>query len=259
MVRHTIWYLQSVTRNSDNFIPRTHDVEGSDGGPVTITFRRRRVSEYGATVIVVTHPDAPGWDLSVELTAAGQAVGYALSAPLALVWPAGPEFPREVRAGGITARRIREVPWLQVERGARYFAKLAAAFDLADATATAQFLNDDGQVIEEQRLHPEKDSIEAARRLRAFRDTPADRTITRANERSELDLARIARTYANESTGRPVAAVATAQSISESAARNVVSRARQRGLLSAGQRGRASGQLTDKARQLLLDAGEPVT
>lgn len=74
--------------------------------------------------------------------------------------------------------------------------------------------------------------------------------------RSEQGLAEWAQRYVEvlpSAKGRPIAALAEQFNYSTTHVRDVIARARREGFLTPTPRGRAGGELTDKARMLLED------
>ncbi len=162
-------------------------------------------------------------------------------------------------SGQLTARRLREVPFAQMEEAARMVAQEAARMDLASENAVGYLVDEEGNVIETVPLSPGGGpGSELANRVRDRLERLASPGELRSKGgpltiRDDAFYAQQASRYHDALVRHlnPIKAVAKATSYSESQVRNHISEARRRGLLTATKPGRAGGELTPTAEAIL--------
>lgn len=113
-------------------------------------------------------------------------------------------------------------------------------------TEPRRFGGEFSQWLEKNRKRRARKAAQRTERSSPKRGRPA---------RSDRQLARVARAYVESATESrsPVADVASQLRLTPAQVRNILSRARRKGLLSPTQPGRSGGQLSDYARDLLAD------
>lgn len=147
------------------------------------------------------------------------------------------EFRARAGAGGsISARRLRVAPIGEMQRAIRNYA----------TSADEAFREDD----------PDDETSTDARAtmLRKLAQDFLDRGRPGAAGRGDAQYAAIAAGYVgmlDAGEAHPVAALAADLSLSEKTIRNYLFKARERGLLTSLGRGKAGGQLTNKAKEIL--------
>jgi hypothetical protein len=145
--------------------------------------------------------------------------------------------------GGITARWLRALPFGRVVDEARQslIEQLESALDEAERGGDGYW----GRMLE-------GDDRDWAVWAERFSSRPGRRG------RSDLDYARIAQLYVAQDPKRPVADMAGILSLNSATVANLVYECRRRGLLSAASSGRAGGELTERARELLAVEGRGI-
>ncbi|MGD9996961.1 MAG: hypothetical protein AB7R77_27885 [Ilumatobacteraceae bacterium] len=160
----------------------------------------------------------------------------------------------------LTSRRLREIPFANLEHLARDIARKSAARRVELAGAEAVVMNAAGEVVERVALeHGGGPGSLKQRRAQAefgaLSSTKAKAAGGRPRLHDDTHLAFIADRYTScLGLPDPIAEVARVESLSRSQVRNLVARARERGMLTHTPRGRAGGQLTPKAAQLMQEA-----
>jgi hypothetical protein len=177
--------------------------------------------QEGDLAVDVWHPDYPGWTFVLTFAAHGAVVGFQVIA--------NTDHPRRDRASSdapsITRRFLKDVPFGELEESVR------------------QFMNPATTPMPRSTMSPQV----RARYTRAFTDEP--RPGKRGYE--ERSYAVAAGIYVE--TGHDIRATAERLHCSVSRARHILNRARTKGLLTAAPPGRAGGELTERARELLTE------
>lgn len=164
----------------------------------------------------------------------------------------------------ITGQLMRDAPWFEVERDAKYFARVGAMLDAASASVVAQRLTEDDQVLTSEPLYPDLDGDALRKRVtktKAVRPKPG-----RPRQIDDHFLAILAKEYVEilegadaEAARQPVKTLAARRSYSGPHVNNLIRRARDLGLLTKtrgrGVGGLPYGELTSKAREVLARAG----
>lgn len=204
---------------------------------------------YGARWVMVRDPRHPLYMVGFYFEADGKNSGVRVE-PYRVTEAGAPAL-----APQITARLLRLVRIAELEIHARRFARTAAAFDVHSAADVYRVGDGQGGVIQTQRFRPD-DDIEAARaRAEAVGGDAPKRKGGHPIQLTDLFIAQQAQRYVEALPhGRPIERVAKQESFSKTQVRNHMTAARARGLLTETPRGRAGGELTPKALQI-LEAG----
>jgi len=160
-----------------------------------------------------------------------------------------------VVAGQLTARLLRSIPFAELEQAARRIARAIATSEANDAGAQLSVIDEAGDVlgvlqIVEGAGPGSAIEVEAQRRTEALganrsaggrRPVHDDRFFAEQAQRYERAL----------TSPNPIRTVAAESGYSATAARNHIHEARERDLLTSTTPGRAGGELTSKAIELL--------
>lgn len=201
------------------------------------------VTDADTVWIHLAHPNVPGRLLEVELTSGGSVVGYAVQAG---------------DGGMLTAKLMRDAPWLELERAARHFARRAAAFAVSVPVAVERYDADDTLVFTTMLADP--DDLEVADQRLARQRRPNRAKHGRPEQWTELRLAQLAEQYVKlcADTGRPNKALGDRLGLDANQVRNALYKARKDGILSRPEGdntktrpGLAGGELLPKGRRIL--------
>ena len=175
--------------------------------------------------------------------------------------------PVRVTAGGetgvgvqLTRRLLREIPYGELERAARKLATKQAAIQVAASGATVTLYDDHGNERGRVALDDNEEQGDIWRQRLADLDSQPETRSGRGGRpplHSDAAYALMAYRYTS-ARQNPIEAVASEFHVSLGQARNLISTARKKGMLSAALPGRAGGQLTPLAAEL-LEAGNVPT
>lgn len=200
----------------------------------------------------MSHVDFPGWDISVTLDRQRRMTGFTVRA--ALLAPGWAQSPRAPAPHPLTARLLRKVPTAELERCAFATDLDEAQYELAQAEGMLSIV-EDGAVTHRIPLREDAGpgsalAEQARQRLEALAHEGVRRPGRRG--RPEVEYAQLAAAYvANLHHPAPVARVARDANLSVSQVRALLVAARRHKLLTPSPPGRAGGELTPKALQLL--------
>lgn len=205
---------------------------------------------------VVTLPDLPGWEVGVYLDADGALAGFRVE-------PYGEAWGRMIAstpARGLTVQVIRKIRLNEVEREARKALRARLAYDLLDAQTVITASDQSGTVIAAFPLldggGPGSElAIDAEDRLKRV---PLQVRRTGRKGTDERVYAEAAAVYARlVSEGpKPIERMAEELTCSKAQARNLVAKAREKSLLTKVGQGKAGGELTQKAHDILKGSAE---
>jgi hypothetical protein len=227
------------------------------------------IDDHGGSWLGVRHPDFPTMCFGFYFEADGVASRFIIE-PFRLV-PDG--VWRGVTTGltgvgvQLTRRLLREVPFGELERAAREFARQQVEMGLRRAGEVVTFLDVAGGVIGQQPLEEgggPGGTLETAwrRRLNDLNEAPATRSVRGGRPPLYTDSAYALMAYRYAMAiihgQNPIDAVAKDFYVSHSQARNLISTARKKGMLTATVPGRAGGQLTPSAAELLEECNAPL-
>lgn len=194
-------------------------------------------NEAGNLVAEVRWGQTPGVEFTLELTADGRI----------LEWKA-----RAEENASLSARRLRAAPIVAMERAIR--AEVARMLDQSKTFTRDKgqkaFFNPDGSMTARPLTDDEWAAVE---RSRHRHDAWARQFLGRPASPDRKDLA-VAVAYVNalkRGEPRPVKAVAEEMTMAEKTVRNYLFKAREQGLLTSLGQGKAGGELTDKAKEIL--------
>lgn len=224
IVSPTIFYCRHV--------PATSGKHGDEAAYETLQRERRRWLPRGSSwhpdtqTLRDVHVELPGlddWLVHVDVVTGGGLARLDISR-------------KKGAAGLITKRMLKQLPIREIEERAR-----AAARELWG------FWDDDDV--------PRELQTRAKQLVKEFDQSPRPGPTGRGDE----FYAHVAATYvAHLDSHRPIEQTADKLSLSTARIRNLVYEARRRGLLTKVTRGRAGGELTDKAKELLGAAQTPL-
>jgi len=266
-VGHTFRYCLGVPRNL------------RESGPVSVVTNPATDGPSSGLKVGMTHDAHPGWIFFVWVTAKGQPAGFEIAPADSWRQEAPPRYrelskqprpvpkaithraddPREMPADAppITARFLRQIPLGQLQAVAvlewRALAEASAARLAEREERSTKRAPVDMKAITLDKLY---DHLETARSeasaadLRVWASGLNKRPGRRG--RSARDYAAIAALYVDAyGSGTEVKDVADALGYSTASVRNFLSEARRRGLLTRVGQGRAGGELTAEAIELL--------
>lgn len=181
-------------------------------------------AEGSAVVGEVLWDAAPGVHYKLEVTPDGQLRQFTAMA---------------CTGGTVTARGLRLAPIGEMQRAVRKRVQ-----DLTSMAAKALIRSDD----------QDQETVDAADRLRKAADDFSDRPRPGSAGRGDHRYAAVAAVYVDlldAGDPSPVVTMASVLHLSVKTVRNLLYKAREKGLLTSAGRGRAGGQLTDKAKEIL--------
>ncbi len=194
--------------------------------------------------------EAGVWEAGVYLDSAGRLAGFRMA-------PRGQSKGQVIaptQGSGLTVEKMRTIQLAPIERAARKFLRERLEADRADAEAEITIMGPTGQVVGRTPLFQgagpgSPAAIEAARRVQLLQ-IEVSRTGRRGTD--EVVYAKAAALYVSLlDKPKPVERMAADQNMAVSQARNLIFKARDKGLLTGFGQGKAGGELTQKAIDLL--------
>lgn len=184
----------------------------------------------GRTKATLKWADAPDASFDFELSTGGRVLSFTARSP-----------------DGISARGLRQVPIGAMQRALRRDISLILRGEPEPVGAPGRFVIRKGERVVP--YHPIFERDEWRHLARDFEDRPRPGAAGRADEH----YAALAAMYVDllATSSRPTQDLADLLGEKVSAIRNYIYKARERGLLTTAGRGKAGGELTDKARRLL--------